>query len=248
MERGLYAVSGSSRTWHQRAVACVLRACAGAAVSHLAAAWLLRLVAQRPNGIEVTVPYAMRAGGTPHRAKDFSRSDIRIVDGIPVTCPARTLIDIASLLPDKPLAAALDTALLKGLVSLPALRRYVADRGLGRKRGVGRLLKLVDDREFGVPESELEREFLLLIRRSKLPKPERQKPVGRYRVDFAYPDARLLIEVDGRANHGTAQAFEDDPLRQNALVLAGWTVLRFTWKQVTQQPEYVVETIRALTN
>jgi very-short-patch-repair endonuclease len=105
------------------------------------------------------------------------------------------------------------------------------------------LVKLLDDREFGVPESELERRMLELIAEHRLPAPERQRRVGRHRVDFAYPAQHVIVEVDGRATHGTAEAFESDPIRQNALVLERWTVLRFTWKQVTLGSNYVAGTI-----
>jgi very-short-patch-repair endonuclease len=63
-------------------------------------------------------------------------------------------------------------------------------------------------------------------------------------VDFSYDAHRIVVEVDGRATHGTSEAFEDDRVRQNALVLERWTVLRFTWTQITQDPDYVAETLR----
>jgi very-short-patch-repair endonuclease len=247
---GTYIVAGTVDTWEQRTMASVAAAGPLAVCSHLSAAWLHRLIEKRPGRIDVTVPHGRHRGSVPgvvlHKAR-LQRSDIRRIDGIPVTGPGRTLVDVAALLDDRRLAAALDTALLRGLVSIPALRRYIDERGLGRNRGVGRLMRLLDDRELGVPESELERRFLAVAKRFRLAAPARQAPVGPYRVDFAYPEKRLLIELDGRATHGTAEAFEADPIRQNALVLDGWVVLRFTWKQLRERPSYVVETIeRAL--
>lgn len=248
--RGTHIVAGSVATWEQRTAASVLAAGPAAAASHLAAAWLHGLIEQRPERIDVTVPHDARNGRAGaailHRTRILRPSDVRRKSGIPVTCPSRTLVDIAGVLQDRPLAAALDRALLKGLVSIPALRRYIDERGLRRKPGVGRLIKLLDDREFGVPESELEREFLAVVRDFHLPEPVRQQTIGAFRVDFVYADARVVIEVDGRATHGTSEAFEEDPVRQNALVLEGWTIVRFTWKQLRQRPEYVVDTITAL--
>lgn len=248
----LFVIAGSRRTWHLRTITCVFAAGEAAAASHLAAAWLLNLIDKQPHRIDVTAPHGAHNGSAQgfvvHRSRTLPPSDIRRIDGIPVTCPARTLVDLAALLPDGSLSAALDTALLKGLVSIVSVRRFVVDRGLGRRKGVGVLLKLLDDREFGVPESELERRFLALVRKRKRPKPARQERIGPYRVDFLYEDARVVVEVDGRATHGTATAFEADPVRQNALVLDGWSVLRFTWKQITEQPGYVAETVlRAVT-
>jgi very-short-patch-repair endonuclease/predicted transcriptional regulator of viral defense system len=247
--RGTYIVAGAPSPWEQRAMTSQLAAGEAAAVSHLAAAWLHRMVDRPPAHIDITVPHSAQRGShsksvVVHGARTFGRGDIRSVYGIQVTCPSRTLVDIASVLPDKALAAALDTALMRGLVSIRSLRRYFRERRLTRRRGVGRLRELLDDREFGVPESQLEREFLELVREYRLPSPARQRRIGPHRVDFAYPSVRLLIEVDGRATHGTAEAFESDPVRQNALVLEGWTVLRFTWKQVTQDRDYVAATVQ----
>jgi very-short-patch-repair endonuclease len=61
---------------------------------------------------------------------------------------------------------------------------------------------------------------------------------------MAYPELRIAIEADGFAVHGTRPAFEDDRARQNRLMLAGWQVLRFTWRQVCRQPESVVDQLR----
>lgn len=61
-----------------------------------------------------------------------------------------------------------------------------------------------------------------------------------YYLDIAFEHLRLAIEIDGRTPHDTAEAFETDRVRQNLLVLAGWTVLRFTWKMLTEDPGYVV--------
>lgn len=246
--KGTYIVNGSARTWEQRVAAAVLTAGERAAASHLTAASLHGLIERRPSTVDVTVAYGGHRGAAQgfviHRARTLEASDIRCMQGLRVTGPGRTLVDIAGVLDARRLGAALDRALLRGLVSIPGLRRYIDQRGLRRRRGVGRLVKLLDDREFGVPESELEREFIAVIAGSGLQQPVRQQPVGPYRVDFAYPDRRLLIELDGRATHGTAEAFEADPVRQNELVLDGWTVLRFTWKQMTEDPDYILATIR----
>jgi hypothetical protein len=177
---GTYIVSGTVATWEQRTMARVLAAGSLAVVSHLSAAWLLRLIEKRPNRTDVTVPHGRRRGSVAetvlHKARGLQRSDVRRIDGIPVTGPGRTLVDIAGVLDDRRFAAALDTALLRGLVSIPALRRYIDERGLRRNRGVGRLMRVLDDREFGVPESELEREFLSLVEELDLPDPVRQPP------------------------------------------------------------------------
>lgn len=247
--RGTYADAHAPRTWHQTVVASTLSAGEDAAASHLTAGALLGFVA-RPHGrIDVTVPYGRNDGRTRpyrvHRARSFDRSDVVTEDGIRVTCPARTLVDIAGIVQPRRLEAALDAALLSGRTSIPALRRYIHDRRLRHLRGVGVLLKLLDDRELGVPSSELEREFLRIVKRFALLRPARQHVEGRYRADFAYVDRRIWIEVDGRATHGTAEAFRADPRRQNRLVVEGWTILRFTWDDVRNRPDEVAAIVPA---
>lgn len=70
-------------------------------------------------------------------------------------------------------------------------------------------------------------------------------PTGRYRLDLAFVHERIAVEVDGWAWHSDVERFRADRRRQNALVLAGWTVLRFTWDDLTNRPEQVVAQIQA---
>lgn len=184
-----------------------------------------------------------KAAKNRHRARRFDRADVRIVSRIPVTCVARTIADLAGLVKSADLEAALDKALLRGLVTTYGLRTYVDDRGLRHHPGVGTLMRLVADRSAGVPEGELERRFLEILRKRGLPEPARQHREGRRRIDFAYIDERIAIELDGYASHGSKTAFESDRLRQNELVLAGWFPLRFTWEHVTQAAHTVGETL-----
>jgi very-short-patch-repair endonuclease len=97
-------------------------------------------------------------------------------------------------------------------------------------------------RGVGTPatESELETRFLQIVRRARLPAPQRQVQVGRRRLDFAWPSWRLAVELDGMAHHTGRLARQRDNTRQNELVLLQWTVLRFTWADVTQRPQQVV--------
>jgi very-short-patch-repair endonuclease len=245
VRHGVYLIEGSPPSWEQRASIELLACGDRAALSFGAAAYLQRLIDTKPDRLDVTVEHGARTravgASVLHQAVHL---DTRTMSGLRVTCPARTLIDLAAAYPERALARAVDNALLGGLTTIKVVRSYINERSLQRRRGVGTLVKLLDDREFGVPESELERRTLELIAEYRLPAPERQRRVGPHRIDFAYGDQRLLVEVDGRATHGTSEAFESDPVRQNALVLEGWTVLRFTWKHITQDAEYVAATLR----
>ena len=98
--------------------------------------------------------------------------------------------------------------------------------------------------------SKLERRMSELLKRAGLPKAVFhyvvQTPSGLFlaEVDFAYPEIKLVIEVDGFDAHGTPRAMAKDFVRQNGLVPYGWHVLRFTWRQVTREPDMVAATIR----
>jgi very-short-patch-repair endonuclease len=142
------------------------------------------------------------------------------------------------------LESALDTAIKLRLVSLEHISRYIERNGPANRKGVARLRRLLRDRTEGVPESELERRFLRVIRKARLPMPARQHRIGSRRIDFAYVEKRIAIELDGLADHRTKRIFEDDRRRQNDLVLDGWVVLRFTWDDVTKRSDDVIATIR----
>jgi len=146
---------------------------------------------------------------------------------------------------------ALEAALGRQLVTADDLRSTLEAVGRKGRRGAGVLRRLVEstsDGELG-SESVLEARMWRVFRDHGLPPPVGQHEihVGRRfvgRVDFAYPDACVAIEVDGYESHSSVGAFRHDRARQNELVAAGWTVLRFTWHDVTRQPERVVTSIR----
>ncbi len=245
-ERGVYAAASSPGTWEQRVVSAVLSGGENAAASHLTAAALWHLIDGRPGTIDITVPHHRRLATRPLRNVHRSRADpeVRTVFGISVTSPARTVVDLAAQLDEPRLEAVLDAALERRLVSVIGLRRHVQRHGLANRRGMKQLSRLLLDRANGTPGSELERNFLRLVRRAGLPAPARQHRVRRRRIDFAYVDEKIAIELDGFAHHGRKSVFDDDRRRQNLLVLDGWLVLRFTWHDVTKKPEGVVAILR----
>jgi crotonobetainyl-CoA:carnitine CoA-transferase CaiB-like acyl-CoA transferase len=225
VRRGVYIVAGTPASWEQRASIALL-SCDDAALSSCSAGYVLELIDEQPHRIEVLALHGTHDGSgngvVIRRAIHLEARDRRTVHGLRVTSPARTLVDIAAVLEERSLGRAVDRALLRGLTTVGVVRKYIADRRLQCRPGVGTLVRLLDDREFGVPESELERRTLELIEAYRLQAPARQQRVGAHRVDFLYPDHRLVVEVDGRATHGTSEAFEEDRVRQNALVLEGW--------------------------
>lgn len=182
---------------------------------------------------------------------DLLPRDRQHVDGIVTTTATRTVIDLASATREQDLRRLLDRALREGRTHPDALiTRFLALPRRGRP-GTSRLRALLEelDADVALLESDLESMLFTVLRSTGLPMPEPQVEVviddTTYRLDLAYPAQRLAIEGDGFAFHSDRESFEQDRERQNALVLAGWTVLRFTWRQVCSRPEWVAEQVRA---
>jgi len=244
VDRGVYAIAGAALSWESRVMARLLRAPTGSAAGLRTASRLWKAIPDYAGEVEILVPHGSHhRQGRYRQAVRLGAGDVRRLGPIRLTSPGRTLVDLAGILPSTQLEAALDEFVALRLISVHAVRRYIADRGLGRRRGVGSLRELLDDREKGIPQKELERRFIRFVRRQGLPEPVRQQPEGSRFIDFAYPQRMIAIEVDGFISRGTPRALRRDVNRQNEIVLAGWTILRFTWDDVTKNPDYVAGTI-----
>ena len=170
--------------------------------------------------------------------------DITRHERIPVTTPARTILDLAAILDEDRLEQACAEAHARGLAYEADLRRQL-DRNPGR-RGAGRLRALLDRPAAPArTRSPLERTLLKLIRASDLPDPETDQQIGPYVVDFLWREERLIVETDGRAFHSHDRAKRRDRRRTNDLQLRGYTVLRFTSEDVGRRPAWVLGKIRA---
>jgi very-short-patch-repair endonuclease len=161
--------------------------------------------------------------------------------GFPVTSLARTVADLAGTLPLDDLICLVDRALALG---------WTPDGNRLSRRKQARLreaLRLADGRS----ESPLETKLRLLLVRAGLPPEALQlrlftkDGVCFARVDFAWPSCRLVVEADGRDVHSLPEALLEDRVRQNRLMAEGWTVLRFTWHDVTQDDDYVITEVAA---
>jgi very-short-patch-repair endonuclease len=218
------------------------------AISHLSAAAFLRLVDRPPNCVDITVLSHIRSPAAwlrVHRVKSLGAPDVVLERGIRVTSPCRTILDAASVLTEGELGVAVDEALRRGLLSVQKLRWFLDQNTPRRGPGVTKVRRLLEQRIPGpVPESVLETKFVQLLRRNRLPVPVPQFEVrleGRFiaRVDFAYPDIRLAVEVDGFRYHSSRKAWERDIDRANALLQAGWRIIRFTWADIAERPRLV---------
>jgi very-short-patch-repair endonuclease len=243
---GVYAVGHSRLLRYAPAMAAVLASGDDAVASHRTAGWILGLNAPPSGPIEVTVPRAggrSRRGITVHRTRHLQ--EVTRCEGIPCTTVARTLVDLAAVMrAPRHLARALERSLELNLFDAAALQKVLA-RSNGR-RGVGTLRRLLHDLQDEPPQidSELERRFLQLVRDARLPYPVVNGEIRQLRVDFHWPDHKLVVETDGQAVHGHAIAFHRDRARDLQLELADWHVIRLSWRQVVREPELVVAALR----
>jgi very-short-patch-repair endonuclease len=228
----------------------------GGLASHRSAAALFRLRRVTAHGVEITVGgrRAPRlAGVRAHRSDSIAPPDRTTIAGIPVTSPARILVDLAGELTPSVLEGALDDALVRKLTTLPALGRVMEQVG-HRRPGVPLLAELVAARRGGdrrPTESQLEDDLGAVIRRFGLPEPVRQYelelPGGhKVRFDTAYPSSRLAFEADGDEHHAGVSDQARDAVRDERCRERGWNVRRFTTEAIRQHPADVAAVIAAL--
>lgn len=246
--KGVYVVGHASTSFEGRVISAVLACGPGAAASHRSAAQLRCYLPQDEpfRDIDVTVPIRSkrrRPGITVHHA-DLEAQDTRVRDGILTTSPARTLLDLAGASSISEFERAFDEAVFKGRIRNPQIEDVLA-RNVGR-RGSARLRKLWQaDERGGRNRSEAEKRMAALIKAAKLPMPTPNGKVGRYIVDFLWATHRVVVETDGFATHGKRTSFEADRARDADLQALGYSVLRFTWRQITRDAYFVVARLAA---
>jgi very-short-patch-repair endonuclease len=243
--RGVYAVGRPELTRHGRWMAAVLACGPHAVLSHesAAAVWGIR---NAEAAIETSIPAPVDRrppGVRIHRRVRLAPRDICRRDNIPLTCPVRTLLDLAPRLRAEGLEAAINEANKRELVDPEGLRRSL-DRYAGQP-GVAMLRELLDRRTLTLTDSELERRFIPLAAKAGLPAPLTQQYINGFRVDFYWPALGLVVETDGLRYHRTAAQQARDRLRDQAHIAAGPIPLRFTHAQVRYEPGHVEEVLRA---
>lgn len=240
----VYGVAGVAPTWEQAVAATILSLGPRAWASHATAARLWRLIAEEPEAIDVLVPLDRRvkmAGVRSHRTTGLFTADLTACRRIAVTGPERTIVDLSGSLSATTLGSLLDDALRRRVITLERLRRCVGrlDGSPNRRPAVIHELLAARLPGFEPGDSDLETRILRVIVSAGLPVPVQQHRVriaGRQvRIDLAYPDVKLAIELDGWEFHGTRTAFDDDRARANLLVAHGWTLLRFTSRSPNEE-------------
>jgi very-short-patch-repair endonuclease len=260
LHRGVYAVGYPELTQEGIWIAGVFGSGKGAVLSHRSAAALWRLLLPSPNFVEVTVPIARSPGaGIRAHASRVPAEEITEHKGIRVTTVARTLLDLAAVASKPVVARAFREAQIEPRprearagprVTLDAVAGLL-DRHPGR-RGNAIVRELLAGAGFGsgVTRSGLEAAFTRFLRRYSLPAPDRNfhMRVGALELeaDCVWPDARVIVELDGRQFHDTATAFEEDRARDRALAAHGWTVVRVTWKQLQRDALQLARDLRRL--
>lgn len=212
------------------------------AVSGAAAAWWHAMPVAPPGTIEVTVPRGrcpVPPPGIRVRRRDLPAEDVVAVGGIRVTGAALAALETSAALRNG--SVLLDRALQRHVGFADVYRAYCRNIGMRGSGRISELLVAAADRA----DSAAERLLITLLRRAGISGWTRGHPFGPWVVDVAFPGARIAVEVDGWAWHAGADRFQADRTKGNALVAAGWVLLRFTWHDLRDRPDHVVRDVRA---
>jgi Transcriptional regulator, AbiEi antitoxin len=242
---GVYRVGHRAPSVEARYLAAV-RACGqGARLCGRAAAYLLGIVKGSPPPPEVTATTKRRLKGVrTHRSRrPYHANDVTIWRGIPVTSPARTLVDLAAVLSKDALARACHEAGVRHGTT-PAQVEAVLDRRR-RSPGAGKLQAVLRG-EVRVTLSRLEKRFLERLREIGRPLPKTNRPAsGRY-VDCRWPDHHLTVELDSYTYHSSRYAWEQDRRREREAYARGDDFRRYTYGDVFERPQRMLAELRAL--
>jgi very-short-patch-repair endonuclease len=241
--RGVYAVGRPDLPREGRWFAALLSCGPSAVLSHRSAAALWGFHPDERTLTDVTVsPTARRrrpGAAVHHRA--LSPSEHTVHEGVPVTTVARTLLDLATKVRGSRLERAINEADKFDLIDPESLRATLD--GYAGRAGVTALRTILDRYAFRLTDSELERYFLAIVRRTDLALPDTGTRLNGFKVDFHWPALGLVVETDGLRYHRTVDQQMRDRLRDQAHAAAGLTTLRFTHFQVRYEPRHVQSTL-----
>lgn len=223
IHRGVYAVGHPGISPYGRWIAAAFACGDGAVISHRSAAELWDLL--RPAGGPVDVSIrgyggrARRSGIRLHRRESLSLTNVTRRYGIPVTKPSQAIVDLRGIVPEAEVRRAIRQAEVLGL-------------------------PLSEDTRHDRTRSDLERDFLRICRRYRLPMPEVNVEIGKYEADFVWRDLWFVVETDGYKYHRGQQAFREDRRRDLELRSLGFEVQRLSDEQIEQEPQRVVALLR----
>jgi len=241
---GVYLVGRSSPEPLGAEMAAVLRFGGHAVLSHRTAAAIWGF-GERPDGVTVTTvtrSLRSRPGMQVFRVGGLDRRDVRQSHRLPITAPARTLLDVAGCVPVTVLERMLAEARVRGLVRDAQL--WAAIERAPHRTGVAALRSLLEsERGPALTRSEAERKLLSMIESAGLPRPLVNSRIRGIEVDLLWPAAKLVVEMDGYQFHSSRRAFERDRRRDQVLVSSGMRVIRVTWRQLVDEPLAVIASI-----
>jgi predicted transcriptional regulator of viral defense system len=247
VHRSVYAVGHKRLSARGRCMAAVLAGGNGAVLSHHSAAWLWSLLPTCPAEPAITAPGRghRRRGIRVHRVAALADTDCGSVEGIPVTALERTLLDLGQVATARQLAQAVDRAHRTDRLHLDALDRIIARRRrtIGAKR-LNKVLKLYRKPVFDRARSELL--FLDALEKEGIPRPAINVWVEKWEIDAYWEEERFAVEVDGWETHGSREAFEEDRLRREEMMLAGIECFPVSARRIEKEPRRVAQRVRIL--
>ena len=243
IHRGVYLVGHAAAVPFRRETAALLAFAPDSLITHRSSLVLAKICP--PNDeldVDVTVLGRRppgRPGITVHRATAIDPCDIGHCERLPVTMPARALLESACDLGVHDLEKAVDEALALKLVDRPGLLAVI--KGYPRHRGAAILRELADPKRASeITHSVAAKRLGVLLRKADAPRSKSEHPIGPYRVDRFWTELNLVVEVDGVQFHRDRKRMESDNKRQDYLRHHGHAVARFTGRQVMYEPEYVL--------
>jgi very-short-patch-repair endonuclease len=245
---GVYAVGHDAPIPLGAETAALLAVGPKAALSHetAAAIWQLRPRPAEGGSVHVTVPSSgvgRRPGLVLHRTRSLARRDVRVRERLPVTSPARTLLDLAATLTRRELERATDEALASRILTGSQLADLIA-RTAAQRKGRRQLAAVMEQRRGStITRSHAEEALLDMVRKAGLPDPECNVALHGFTVDALWRADRIVVEVDSYQFHTSKFAFERDRRKDAVLHQAGWEVMRITWNQLDREPYAVVARI-----
>jgi very-short-patch-repair endonuclease len=246
---GVYTVSPGELPPLALELAALLACGEHSFVSHHSAAFVWGLRKTPPTQVEVSVVGRFcdsRNGIRVHRIQKIHRAELRRQEGLWVSSPARAVLEVAATAGLDNIADIVNEGQARRLFT-PRELEAVLRRNRGR-RGVARLAQVLGDEDaMTITRSQAERAFIKLIRDARLPAPEVNHRLGRYRPDFMWREQRLIVELDSFQFHGGPAGFHNDRDKDLVYRDAGFDVLRPTRNHVVHEPARVlVSVVRAL--
>lgn len=249
---GVYLFPGAPDTWERRLWVAHLHAGPESVVSHRSATRLERLGPIEGDPVDLLVPPGARAGidGVRRfRVTDLEPQHVTTLRGLPVTRPARTIVDLASVVGATRLGAVVEHSVVERRCTIEQIATTLDDLRRHGKPGVRRLCDVLDELGPGeIPRSELERMLDAALALTDLPTPRHEYPlpsrVGMEGfVDRCWPEARLIVEADGRRWHTRRAQFARDQDRDLEAARSGYLTQRLAWERLQSDPSGTSEAL-----